>query len=165
MHDVDRLRDPATGLSSQWHFEIVLDFLFPIAHRGVTLTLALFGIDDGNWADDHPGPDQVVTDLGLAIGGVTRNSDLVARLDEDRFVCLLPLCNIQGGLVFADRIRDTLEDFTKRTGTTVSAGLASHRGEGDGTVADMLNALRGALMAAQSAGGDRVEISSEGWNV
>ncbi len=165
MPDVDQLVDPATSLSSQWHFEIVLDFLFPIAHRGVTLTLALFGIDERSWAEDHQNQDQVVTDLGLAIGGVTRNSDLVARFDEDKFVCLLPLCNIQGGLVFADRIRDALEDFTKRTGTTVSAGLTSHRGEGDGTVADMLNALRGALVAARSAGGDRVEISSEGWNV
>ena len=94
MHDVDRLVDPGTSLSSQWHFEIVLDFLFPIAHRGVTLTLALFGIDDGNRADGQPVQDQVVTDLGLAIGGVTRNSDLVARFDEDKFVCLLPLCNI-----------------------------------------------------------------------
>ena len=165
MRDVDRLLDPATGLSSQWHFEIVLDFLFPIAHRGVTLTLALFGIDDGDWTDRHPKPEQVVTDLGSTIGGVTRNSDLVARFDEDTFICLLPLCNIQGGMVFADRTRDGLEDFTKRTGTTVSAGIASHRGEGDGTVADMLRALKGALMAAKAAGGDRVEISSEGWNV
>ena len=95
MHDVDRLLDPATGLSSQWHFEIVLDFLFPIAHRGVTLTVALFGIDDGSWVDDHPKPEQVVTDLGSTIGGVTRNSDLVARFDDDTFICLLPLCNIQ----------------------------------------------------------------------
>jgi len=70
VHDVDRLRDPATGLSSQWHFEIVLDFLFPIAHRGVTLT-----------------------------------------------------------------------------------------------VADILESLRGSLAAAPSAGGDRVEVSSEGWSV
>ncbi len=165
MHDVDRLLDPATGLSSQWHFEIVLDFLFPMAHRGVTLTVALFGIDDGNWADNHPKPEQVITDLGSTIGGVTRNSDLVARFDEDTFICLLPLCNIQGGLVFADRIQDALEDFKKRTGTTVSAGIASHRGESEGTVADMLRALKGALVAAQAAGGDRVEISSDGWNV
>jgi|TARA_B100001971_G_C18183538_1_gene534221 hypothetical protein len=70
VHDVDRLRDPATGLSSQWHFEIVLDFLFPIAHRGVMLT-----------------------------------------------------------------------------------------------VADMLESLRGSLVAAPSAGGDYVEVSSEGWSV
>ncbi len=165
MHDVDRLLDPATGLSSQWHFEIVLDFLFPMAHRGVTLTVALFGIDDGNWADNHPKPEQVITDLGSTIGGVTRGSDLVARFDEDTFICLLPLCNIQGGLVFADRIQDALADFKKRTGTTVSAGIASHRGESEGTVADMLRALKGALVAAQAAGGDRVEISSDGWNV
>jgi diguanylate cyclase (GGDEF)-like protein len=165
VRDVDRLLDPATGLSSQWHFEIVLDFLFPMAHRGVTLSVALFGIDDGNWADGHLKPEQVITDLGSTIGGVTRNSDLVARFDEDTFICLLPLCNIQGGLVFADRIRDALEDFRKRTGTTVSAGIASHRGENDGTVADMLRALKGALMAAKAAGGDRVEVSSDGWNV
>ena len=129
------------------------------------MTLVLFRIDDGEWTVDHPKPEQVVTDLGSTIGGVTRNSDLVARFDDDTFICLLPLCNIQGGLVFADRIRDALQDFTKRTGTTVSAGIASHRGESDGTVADMLRALKGALMAAQAAGGDRVEISPDGWNV
>ena len=161
----DPLVDPATGLSSEWHFEIVLDFIFPIAHRGVTLTVALFGIDDGDWAEGHLKPEQVVTDLGSTIGGVTRSSDLVARFGEDMFICLLPLCNLQGGLVFADRIRDALQDFTKRTGTTVSAGVASHRGGSDGTVADMLRALKGALLAAQAAGGDRVEVPADGWNV
>ncbi len=164
----DPLVDPATGLSSEWHFEIVLDFIFPIAHRGVTLTVALFGIDDGDWAEGHLKPEQVVTDLGSTIGGVTRSSDLVARFGEDMFICLLPLCNLQGGLVFADRIRDALQDFTKRTGTTVSAGVASHRGGSDGTVgtvADMLRALKGALLAAQAAGGDRVEVPTEAWNV
>ncbi len=165
MRDADRLVDPATGLASEWHFEIVLDFIYPIAHRGVTLAVALFGIDDGNWATDHPKPEQVVTDLGSTIRSVARNSDLVARSGEDRFICLLPLCNLQGGLVFADRIRDVLGDFTKRTGTTVSAGVASHRGEDEGTVHDMLRALKGALVAAQAAGGDRVEIPTEGWNV
>ncbi len=165
MRDVNRLVDPATGLASEWHFEIVLDFIFPIAHRGVTLTVALFGIDDGDWAKGHLKPEQVVTDLGSTIGGVTRSSDLVARFGEDMFICLLPLCNLQGGLVFADRIRDALQDFTKRTGTTVSAGVASHRGGSDGTVADMLRALRGALLAAQAAGGDRVEVPTEAWNV
>ena len=165
MHDVDRLVDPATGLASEWHFEIVLDFIYPIAHRGVTLTLALFSIDDGSWATDHLKPEQVVTDLGSTIRGAARNSDLVARFGEDMFICLLPLCNLSGGLVFADRIRDALEDFKKRTGTTVSAGVASHRGEDEGTARDMLRALKGALVAAQSAGGDRVEIPAEGWNV
>ncbi|MCH7890798.1 MAG: GGDEF domain-containing protein [Gemmatimonadetes bacterium] len=165
MHDLDRLVDPATGLSSEWHFEIVLDFVFPIAHRGVTLTLVLFRIDDGEWAVDHPKPDQVVTDLGSTLRGVTRSSDVIARYGEDMFVCLLPLCNLQGGLVFADRTRDSLDDFTKRTGTTVSAAVASHRGEGDGSARDMLRALKGALVAAQSAGGDRIELPTEGWNV
>ena len=165
MHDVDRLVDPATGLSSEWHFEIVLDFVYPIAHRGVTLTLVLFRIDDGDWDEDHLKPDQVVTDLGSTLRGVTRSSDIIARFGEDMFICLLPLCNLQGGLVFADRMRDGLEDFTKRTGTTVSAAVASHRGDDDGTARDMLRALKGALVKAQSGDGGQVEIPAEGWNV
>ncbi len=164
MHDLDRLVDPATGLSSEWHFEIVLDFVFPIAHRGVTLTLVLFRIDDGEWTVDYPKPEQVVTDLGSTLRGVTRSSDVIARYGEDMFVCLLPLCNLQGGLVFADRMRDALDEFTKRTGTTVSAAVASHRGDGEGTAREMMMALKGALVAAQSGGGDRVEIPVDGWN-
>ena len=164
MHDLDRLVDPATGLSSEWHFEIVLDFVFPIAHRGVTLTLVLFRIDDGEWTVDYPKPEQVVTDLCSTLRGVTRSSDLIARYGEDMFVCLLPLCNLQGGLVFADRMRDALDEFTKRTGTTVSAAVASHRGDGEGTAREMMMALKGALVAAQSGGGDRVEIPVDGWN-
>lgn len=164
MHDLDQLVDPATGLSSEWHFEIVLDFVFPIAHRGVTLTLVLFRIDDGEWTVDYPKPEQVVTDLGSTLRGVTRRSDVIARDGEDMFVCLLPLCNLQGGLVFADRMRDALDEFTKRTGTTVSAAVASHRGDGEGTAREMMMALKGALVAAQSGGGDRVEIPVDGWN-
>ena len=33
------------------------------------------------------------------------------------------------------------------------------------TVADMLESLRGSLVAAPSAAGDYVEVSSEGWSV
>jgi GGDEF domain-containing protein/predicted esterase len=128
VRDVDRLVDPATGLSNEWHFEIVLDFVFPIAHRGVTLTLVLFRIDDGDWNANHPKPEQVVTDLGSTLRSVTRSSDIIARFGEDMFICLLPLCNIQGGLVFADRMRDALDDFTTRTNTTVSSAVASTRG-------------------------------------
>ena len=62
-------------------------------------------------------------------------------------------------------MRDALEDFTKRTGTTVSAAVASHRGDGEGTARDMLMALKRALVAAHSGGGDRVELSADGWNV
>ena len=165
MLDSDRLIDPATGLSTEWHFDIVLDFVFPLAHRGVTLTLVLFGIDEGAPGSGEPPSKEVITDLGSAIGGVIRSTDLVARYGDDLFMCLLPLCNLQGGLVFADRIRDSLEDFTARTGTTVSAGIASHRGDGHGTRQEMVLALKGALQAARSAGGNRVEICQDEWNV
>ena len=96
MLDSDRLIDPATGLSTEWHFDIVLDFVFPLAHRGVTLTLVLFGIDEGAPGSGEPPSKEVITDLGSAIGGVIRSTDLVARYGDDLFMCLLPLCNLQG---------------------------------------------------------------------
>ena len=163
MQDVDRLVDPATGLSTEWHFEIVLDFVFPIAHRGVTLTLVLLRIDEGSWAADRATRDQAVIDLGSALKGVTRSSDIIARYGEDMYICLLPLCNLQGGLVFADRTQDALGDFKKSTGATVTGVVASHRGEGVGTPRDMLMALKATLLDAQSQGGDRVEVPSDGW--
>ena len=164
MRDADRLKDPATGLASEWHFEILFDFIFPIAHRGVHMTLVLFGIDESSWAEGQPDPKQQVTELGAAIGSVTRDTDLVARYGEDLFICLLPLCNVQGGLIFSDRIRDAISDYTSRTGTTVSAAIASYRGDDDGTKEDMLQALKGALVEAWAQGGDRVEIPKDGWN-
>lgn len=139
-------------------------FRFPHRPPGCDLDPVMFRIDDGNWAVDNAEPDQVVTDLGSTLRGVTRNSDVIARFGEDMFVCLLPLCNLQGGLVFADRMQDALEDFKKRTGTSVSAVMASHRGEGEGTSSDMVTALEETLMQAQSEGGDRVEVPPSGWN-
>ena len=164
MRDAERLMDPATGLSSEWHFEILFDFLFPIAHRGVHLTLVLFGIDEGSSAEDQPDPKQQTTELGAAIRQVTRSSDLAARYGDNLFICLLTLCNVQGGLIFADRIRDAISDYTSKTGTTVSAAVASYRGDDDGTQEDMLGALKGALVAAWAEGGDRVEVPKGGWN-
>ena len=163
MQDVDGLVDPATGLSSEFHFKIVLDFVFPIAHRGVTLTLVLIRLDEGNWAVDHPTRDEVVAELGSMLKSSTRSSDVIARFGEDMFICLLPLCNLEGGLVFADRMQDALEDFKKRTATTLTAVVASYRGDGKATPPDMLMALEGTLLEAQSKGGDRVEVPSDGW--
>jgi PleD family two-component response regulator len=164
VRDADRLKDSATGLASEWHFEILFDFIFPIAHRGVHVTLVLFGIDEGSWAEGQPDAAEQVTKLGSAIGSVTRSNDLVARYGDDLFICLLPLCNVQGGLIFADRIRDAIFDFTSKTGTTVSAAIASYRGDDDGTKEDMLQALKAALIEAWAQGGDRVAIPNDGWN-
>ena len=163
MQDVDALVDPATGLSSEWHFRIVLDFVFPIAHRGVTLTLVLIRIDDGAWSVDRSNRDEVVADLGSSLKSATRSSDVIARFGEDMFICLLPLCNLQGGLVFADRMQDALQGFKERTAATVTAIVASYRGDGTATPPDMLTALKATLLDAQSKGGDRTEVPSDGW--
>ena len=166
MHDPDRLIDPATGLSTEWHFDIVLDFIFPLAHRGVTLTLVLFGIDEGARGSDAPPPKEVISDLGTAIGGVIRSSDLVARYGDDLFMCLLPVCNLQGGLGLRRPHSGLSRGLQGQDwGHRERAGVASHRGEGEGTRQEMVQALKAAPMEARAAGGNRVEIYQDAWNV
>ena len=163
MRQVELLQDPVTGLSSEWHFDIVFDFVFPNAHRGVHLTLVLFGIDEGSRAADPSDGTRQVAELGSALREATRSSDLVARHGEDLFICLLPHCNVQGGLIFADRIRDAISERTKKSGISVSAALVSHSGEEGATKDDMLRALRRGLQSAWAKGGDRVEMLRSGW--
>ena len=164
VRETELLKDEVSGLSSQWHFEILFDFIFPIAHRGVNVALVIFGIDKAPGAEDEPSPPEHVAELGAAIGKVTRSTDLVARFEDELFICLLPLCNVQGGLIFADRIRDAIVDFRSETGVTVSAGVTSYRGDQEVTKEDMLEAVRGALASAHDKGGDRIEITSHAWS-
>ena len=58
---------------------------------------------------------------------------------------------------------DALDGFKKRAAATVTAVVASYRGDGKATPPDMLMALEGTLLEAQSKGGDRVEVPSDGW--
>ncbi len=163
MNDQKPLTDPLTGLPSQWHFDLIFDFVFELGDRGVPMTLVLFGIDGldayaGDRGDD--GKDAVIEGFGKLLGVGSRKIDLAARHGEDRFMCLLLVCNLQGGMLFADRIRAEADGFTKATGLTVSAGVAAYTDEMKRRD-DLTAAVSKALAAAQQTGGDRIGLPQD----
>ena len=99
----------------------------------------------------------LLNDLGAALAQVTRKTDVVARYSEAKFVCLLVDCNSSGGIIAADRLRASMQEFTARTGVTLSAGIATYaEWMESGDV--LMQEARKALEVAQISGGDRTEL-------
>lgn len=160
MSQHDQQTDPRTGLANRWYLDLIFNFVFELGDRGVAMTLVVFaldGIDDYAAERGEEGREAVVEGFGKLLGDATRKIDVTARHGADRFQCLLLACNLQGGVVFADRIRAEAVAFTKATGLTVSAGIASYS---DDMVrrTDLEDAAARALGVAQAEGGDGIGL-------
>jgi GGDEF domain-containing protein len=147
------LTDAPTGLTTRDGFEHLFKFAFSLGNRGLPPTILLLAPD----GDPSSWSATLLDDLGNALGMVTRQTDVVARYTDMEFVCLLVDCNTSGGIVAADRIRSSMQDFTERTGVTLSAGIGTFA-EWMETGDALMEEARKALEVAQIAGGDRTEL-------
>lgn len=156
------LLDEATGLSSRRHFDIVYDFLFRVADRGVPVTLAFFGLhpDEAGATGAGTGADSPLAAFSRVVAEATRATDLAARFDAHRLVALLVDCNQQGGLIYADRVLDGARGFRDETGRDACAGLAAYE---KGTTGPGVLIERGlaALDGALASGGGSVFVPSD----
>ncbi len=163
MNDQNSLTDSLTGLSSHWHLDMIFDFVFELGDRGVPMTLVLFEID-GLAAHVAEGgadaKDAALGGFGRVLAQGSRKMDLTARYGEERFMSLLLACNVQGGMIFADRMRAEAEEISASTGLTLSVGVAAYTEEMKER-ADLETAVERCLDAAQLAGGDRIGIPQD----
>ena len=96
----------------------------------------------------------------------TRASDSVA-LFQDRIAAILPHTDATGAHSFAERIREQIRRETFRVGGkeirfTVSIGLSTFSERTTIFYDSILKTAEGALQAATSAGGDRLEVAVPG---
>lgn len=141
------LTDALTGLSNDWHFRILLDYVFRAAHRGAPLTLVLFEIRDfedyrATRGDDAA--DETLRDFGGLLASTTRDVDVAARLGPARFASALPDCNLQGGLILVDRMRRLARSLQEERGVTLATGVAPYE-QGMEADDELLAAAEGAL--------------------
>jgi diguanylate cyclase (GGDEF)-like protein len=156
-------RDGPTGLSNRRHFDIIFDFAFHVADRGVPVTLALIALDGFAEFREREGAErgeEALREFARGVAATTRITDLSARFSDERFVAMLVDCNVQGGLIYADRLRDGAREFSEATGLTVSAGIATYRKE-MGAPEDLLAVAEATIAAALKGGGDRVVLPSD----
>ena len=127
------------------------------------ITLLVLDVDSLNKVNHlhgHPVGDEVLRQVALICRGQMRTTDILARIDGDSFVLLLPEADRHGAYQVAERIRRQVADltFTGVDGTffcTVSVAGAP-LSEGHQGVECMLRASRRLLQKNQKTMSDRV---------
>jgi diguanylate cyclase (GGDEF)-like protein len=156
-------QDALTGLSNREHFELLYDFAFQLADRGLPLTLVYLEVAGlaalRERAGEQPA-NEAVRAYAAVIHSKTRTMDVAARIEGGRFALMLADCNLHGGLVCADRVRAEAEVVSDRTGLSLSAGVASHE-KGMTRKDELQKVAMETLRVALGWGGDRIAVPAD----
>lgn len=98
--------------------------------------------------------------LAEVLGVVTaslRDVDLALPFSGERFVVVMPHTKAEGALRVARRLCACVRDHDGTTRVTVSAGVATHLGDGTVSFGGLVKRAGDALARAVAAGGDRAE--------
>ena len=145
---------PLTGLPNRLHFDVIYRLLWEAGGRGIPVTLVLFELPGLGSAS---GEGQRL--VGQKANEITRQMDMIARLDRDRIGALMIDCNAFGAMVAAERLQVELAPILIDLGISLGAGIAAWR-DWMTNPDDLLRAADEALRVARSQGPDRIEIHS-----
>lgn len=157
--------DPKTGLLTNLAFRRIALSEMARARRHarplVAVMLDLDGMKSVNTMRGHLAGETVLASIGLLLRGAMRTEDVVARFGGDEFCLLLPDTDLEGAMVFVERLRATIATTPLIPGDeplfrTASFGLTLHRVADD--VDAMLERADSALRRAKEAGKDRLAV-------
>lgn len=130
-----------------------------------SLTLLLLDVDHFKQINDtagHLAGDSVLRQLGMLLADAMRTVDIVARYGGEEFVALLPETSTDGGVVFAERLRERIAGQAFDVGAarpvhlTVSIGIASFPSARVASTEDLFARADEALYRAKSGGRNQV---------
>ncbi len=130
-----------------------------------SITLLLLDVDHFKQINDtagHLAGDSVLRQLGALLEDAVRKVDIVARYGGEEFVMLLPETAPEGGIVFADRLRERIEAQAFDVGAarpvhlTVSIGIATFPSPRVASTEDLFARADEALYRAKSGGRNQV---------
>jgi diguanylate cyclase (GGDEF)-like protein len=159
------LRDDLTGLYNRRFFESELRREVERSRRfGHDVSLVMLDLDHFKAYNDrfgHRAGDEALRRVAECILAAThRRLDAIVRYGGEELALLLPETDLEGARRVAERFREAVEtcsDF--RCALTVSAGVASLRGEGCDAEELVLQSDR-ALYEAKRAGRNRVAVAT-----
>lgn len=152
------LIDDLTGIPNRRLADLFLAKEFAAAERGRDLAVILFDIDrfkDFNDRHGHAAGDEALRVFVRVLQSRTRQMDLSARYGGEEFIAVLSGGGAQGGVRFAEEVREALQDRASPAHFTVSAGVATYGPDMEGP-ADLVAAADRALYRAKADGRDRV---------
>ncbi|NDV11405.1 GGDEF domain-containing protein [Crenobacter caeni] len=153
------LTDELTGLANRRAATLRLQALITQAELGCRdgLSVIMFDLDHFKAINDthgHDAGDLVLQGFAEIMRSTCRQTDTVARLGGEEFLCLLPGAQAATALQVAERIRNALSELAASPGPVrCSAGIASI-GPGD-TAATLIKRADSALYRAKQTGRNR----------
>ena len=161
--------DSLTGLVSRGEFEGCLQrALSRVWASGGNHALCYLDLDQFKVINDtcgHFAGDELLRQLAALLSEHLRKNDTLARLGGDEFGVLLENCSLESATVFADTLRQVVEDMRfhwegKTFSVGISVGVVSVNENSDGMAA-LLSAADSACYAAKEQGRNRVHVYDE----
>ena len=130
-----------------------------------TVSLLLIDIDHFKRVNDNYGHlvgDDALSDVGALLQSAVRTVDSVARYGGEEFVIVLPETGVVGATIFAERVRELIEEHefshsgSSKLHLTASVGVATYPSPGLETVEDLLAKADQGLYRAKAEGRNRV---------
>lgn len=162
-----KISDPLTGLCNRAYIHLKLEEEFKKSKRyGTPLSCILVDIDNfENIVNKHGknGANEVLVEVASMLLCESRDIDIVGRVEDSKFLILLPSTDLEGARVMADRVfNNVLERPIESTETgakvslKISVGISHYPNPKIRTVEDMLDAAVKGLNTAKGHGGNRI---------
>ena len=160
------IHDDLTGFYNRSHLmDIIETEINRSVRTGSVFSLVMIDIDKFKKINDtygHQIGDQVLRTFAAVIRSILRKTDFCGRYGGEEFLVVLTQTDLQAANVFAERIRECVEnsffpDLGPNSRVTVSLGLAQHRMEEN--VEKTISRADDALYRAKNGGRNRVECS------
>jgi diguanylate cyclase (GGDEF)-like protein len=155
------LFDPLTSLPNRRYLDLMFHKDFAAARRGVPLAVVLFDLDNFKEFNDrhgHSAGDELLRKFAQVLARNTREMNLSARIGGEEFMSLAAASQVQGALVFVDRVRQGLKQIEGTPeAVTVSVGVAAYE-PGMTSPSELFDAADEALYRAKQSGRDQVMV-------
>ncbi len=128
--EISATTDDLTGLNNHRSFQNRLATDFERSRRYNTpLALVMVDVDNFKKYNDafgHPAGNEALKQVGQALIGMARATDLVARYGGDEIMLILPDTDAEGAMILAERMRQAVASHHwERQAVTVSIGVAT----------------------------------------
>jgi len=124
------IRDELTGLYTRWYFEERFKEEFARANRtGEIFSLIFCDLDDFKKINDnygHKTGDEVLKNVARIFMKNARETDIICRFGGEEFVFLLPGTSHNGAKIFAERLRESIENARINVSVTGSFGVVTY---------------------------------------
>ncbi len=166
------ISDGLTGLYNHRHIQEVVREEFERAKRTrEPLAVVMFDLDHFKKVNDtygHQVGDRVLQELARILKRTAREIDKLGRYGGEEFIAVLPDTGIDDAVIFAERVRESVERHPFAVGRaqplhlTVSAGAATYPHPAVYNPRTLIHRADQALYAAKAAGRNRVVRFDEG---